>query len=133
MQVQNFLHDGKPQSRADLCAFVLLIDLIVAIPDVLQFIRRYTLARIANRYAHGAFRHGLVDIHGLVPARIVDGVVHKVIQHLRNFQLIGADIHRAVIREREAEIRQFVVAVQRIADILRQIEFGNRQRQCARL
>ena len=43
---------------------------------------------------------------------------HRLLHHhLRNFQLIGADIHRAVIRKREAEIRQLVVAVQRIADI----------------
>lgn len=92
MGIENALDDRKSQTGADNSAPVLLVDLVVALPDILELVGRNALAVIGNFYQHLAAADALGDDDGLVLAYVVYSVVDEVVNDLRYPQFVGVDI-----------------------------------------
>ena len=133
MHIQNVLHNGQPQAGAHLGPLVLLVHLVVALPDVFQLLRGDALAGVGDGHPHLALPQLLTQGDGLVLARVGDGVVHQVVHHLGDFQLVGVHPHLLPVEEGEVVIRQLVIPVQNAPYAFRKVEAGLFQGQHAGL
>ena len=130
MEVHHVLHDGQPQAGAHLGPLVVLVHLVVPLPDVPELLRGDALSRVGDGHPHHAVVHRLAQGHGLVRAGVGDGVVHQVVHHLGDAQLVGGDEHVPVGVEGEGVVRQLLVPGQGLADGLRQVEAALLQGDC---
>ena len=124
MHIQDVLYNGQPQAAAHLGPLVLLVHLVVALPDVLELVLRDALAGVGDRHPHLALFHGLAQGDGLILAGVRDGVVHQVIHHLGNLQLVGVHPHILLEIEGKAVVRQLVIPVQHAPYAFCEVETG---------
>ena len=101
---------------------MLFIHLVIALPDILELLLGDTLAGIGDGHPHVAVMDGLLQGDGLVLSRIGDGIVHQVVHHLGDLQLVSLHPNLLLRMEGEPVIRQFIIAVQHLADALRQVK-----------
>lgn len=68
---------------------MLLVNLIISVPNVLEFVGRNTLAVIGYIDSNLFTDYLLGNNNRFVLARIVNSVIYKVVYNLRNFQFVG--------------------------------------------
>ncbi len=100
----------RPQPRAYLGTLMFLIHLIIPLPNVFQLVCGTSLACLGDGNANLPIFHGLAEGNGLVRTSIGDGVVHQVINHLGNAQLVGANPNRLSGLEGKVVTGQLVIA-----------------------
>ena len=91
VSVKYALDDRKPESRADNAAAVFFVDFVVSFPDIFELIGRNSLAVVGYFYLDLSALDGLGYDYGLVLADMVDGVVDKVVNNLRDPQFVSVD------------------------------------------
>ena len=97
MRQQDIFDYTQPKTGADLGALVLLLDAVVAIPDVVELLLRDTLAVVDDVDPHLFISDSLAHDDGLVIADVVDRVVDEVVHHLSHPQLVAHDEDLAVV------------------------------------
>ena len=93
VSVKYALYDRESESGADNAAAVFFVYLVVSFPDILELIGRDTLAVVGYFDLDLAALRDLCNDDGLVLADMVYRVVHKVVNNLRDPQLVGVYKH----------------------------------------